>query len=242
MRYGIFSDVHANLEALEAVIQAFQNEFIDQSLCVGDVVGYAANPRECIEKVRALAMITVAGNHDWASTDLFSLDYFNPQAAKAIVWTKEKLDDPSRYFLESLKPIYKNADLTLAHGTLDNPADFHYLTDSYSVRQTFALLETPIGFVGHTHIPGVFVEDEGKHIYYCRDDAVHIEEKNRYIINVGSVGQPRDGNSAAIYCIYDTDQKIAWIKRVNYDFEITRNKIINAGLPRFLAERLVIGK
>ena len=110
MRYGIFSDIHANLEAFDAVIEAFKLEAIDKYLCVGDVVGYAANPKECIKKVKMLAMITVAGNHDWASVDLFSTDYFNPIASEAIFWTKRNLSDEDRYFLESLKLIYKNED------------------------------------------------------------------------------------------------------------------------------------
>lgn len=242
MRYGIFSDIHSNLEALNAVVDAYQKESIDKYLCVGDVVGYAANPKECIEKVKTLAMITVAGNHDWASVDLFSVDYFNPVACEAISWTKRNLDDDSRYFLESLKLVYKNEDLTLVHGTLDKPEDFNYMIDEYSARESFRLLETNICFVGHSHVAGIFIKDKDKRICYREDDSIDIKDEFKYIVNVGSVGQPRDGNPKAAYYIYDTDKKEVQIKRVSYDIEATRKKIIAAGLPRFLGDRLLIGR
>ena len=242
MRYGIFSDVHSNLEALDAVIKAYKKEAIDKYLCVGDVAGYAANPKECIEKTKSLAMVTVAGNHDWASVELFSVDYFNPNALEAIFWTRQNLDDSSRYFLEYLKLIYKNQDLTLAHGTLVNSGSFNYMTDSYAAWETFKILETKVCFVGHTHIAGIFIKDKDERIYYQEGDYIVIKDENKYIIDVGSVGQPRDGNPKAAYCIYDTDKKEAWIKRISYDVQTTRKKIIDAGLPRFLGDRLLIGQ
>lgn len=242
MRYGIFADVHSNLEALDAVIGAYKSETIDKYLCVGDVVGYAANPKECIKKIKALAMITVAGNHDWASVDLFSVDYFNPVARKAIFWTKQNLDDDSRYFLESLKLIYKNEDLTLVHSRLDNPQDFNYMTDSSIAEETFRSLETNICFIGHSHIPGVFMKGPDERIHYYADDTFDIKIENKYIVNVGSVGQPRDGNPLACYSIYDTHKKEVQIKRVEYDIQATRKKVIAAGLPMSLGDRLLIGR
>lgn len=242
MRYGIFSDIHANLEAFDAVIEAFKLEAIDKYLCVGDVVGYAANPKECIKKVKMLAMITVAGNHDWASVDLFSTDYFNPIASEAIFWTKRNLSDEDRYFLESLKLIYKNEDLTLVHGTLDSSQDFDYMLDSYAASKTFKLMETQTCFVGHSHVAGVFIQDKDNHLDYQEEPFSDIEDGNKYIINVGSVGQPRDGNPKAAYCIYDTDENRVQIKRVDYHIETARKKIIAAGLPRFLADRLLAGR
>ena len=242
LRYGIFSDVHSNLEALDAVIKAYGREEIDKYLCVGDVVGYAANPKECIEKIRLLAMITVAGNHDWASVSLFSTDYFNPNALEAVFWTQRNLDEGGRYFLEHLMPIYKNEDLTLVHGTLDEPGDFNYMTDGYIASRTFGLLETDICFVGHTHVPGVFIKSENDKIHYQEGSTINIKEDSKYIINVGSVGQPRDGDPKAAYCIYDTDNKNVQIKRIGYDVQAARGKIINAGLPGFLGERLLVGR
>lgn len=242
MRYGIFSDVHSNLEALEAVLEAYKNEAIDKYLCIGDIVGYAANPNECVEKARAITMITVDGNHDWASINLLSMDYFNPVAAEAISWTKNNLDSQSRYYLENLKLIYKNEDLTLVHGTLDGPEEFNYMTDDYVAYKTFKLLENNICFVGHTHSAEIFIQDKNNRIYYQDEKTTDINKDNKYIINVGSVGQPRDGNPDAAYCIYDTDKGKVQIKRVTYDVQTTRKKIYDAGLPRFLGDRLTMGR
>ena len=242
MRYGIFSDVHSNLEALDAVINAYKKEAIDKYLCVGDLVGYATNPKACIEKVKALAAVIVAGNHDWACVDLFSVDYFNPYAKDAIFWTRRNLDDIDKSLLESLKLIYKNENFTLVHGTLDNPRDFNYMTDGYIAEQTFRLLETNICFVGHTHVVGTFINDKLGQLHYRQDDSIDISPGNKYIINVGSVGQPRDGNPKASYCTYDTDKKEVQIKRIDYDIQTARKKIIAVGLPKFLGDRLLSGR
>ena len=242
MRYGIFADVHSNLEALDAVIEVFQKEAIDKYLCAGDSVGYAANPKECIEKIKQLSPILVAGNHDWASVNLFSVDYFNPMAAEAIFWTRQNLEEDSRYFLETLKLVYQNEILTLVHSTLDNPQDFNYMSDGYIAWETFKILKTDVCFVGHTHTPGMFIKDNDEHLQYREDDFIEIKNGFKYIINVGSVGQPRDGNPQAAYCIYDTDKKEIRIKRIDYNIELTRKKIMAAGLSRSLADRLLAGR
>jgi predicted phosphodiesterase len=242
MRYGIFADIHSNLEALERVLDAYKDESIDQYLCLGDVVGYAANPMECIEKIESLATVTIAGNHDWAAVNLFSVDYFNPVARQALFWTRRNLDDKSKSFLESLKLTYKNEALTLVHGTLDKPQDFNYMTDGYVAEETFRLLETNICFIGHTHMAGIFAKDKNNHILYREDNKLEIVAENKYIINVGSVGQPRDGNPAAVYCVYDTEKKEIQIKRIDYNIETARKKIIDTGLPEFLGHRLFLGR
>ncbi|MBM3246828.1 MAG: metallophosphoesterase family protein [Candidatus Omnitrophica bacterium] len=242
MRYGIFADVHSNLEALDAVIEAYKNEAIDRYLCVGDLVGYAVNPRECIKKVKALAAATVAGNHDWASVGLFSFENFNPLAKEALFWTKTRLDEEERSHLESLKLVYKNQDLTLVHGTLDNPAGFGYMSNGYIAEETFRILETNICFIGHTHCPGVFIKNPAEGIVSRQEESLDIEPGNSYIINVGSVGQPRDGDPRAAYCIYDTARKRIQIKRVDYDAQATRKKIVDLGLPEFLGDRFILGR
>ncbi len=242
MRYGIFSDVHANLEALEAVLVAYKKEAIDEFIYGGDIVGYGANPKECITRVKAIAKVAVAGNHDWASVDLFPTTYFNPLAAQAVSWTRQNLDPADEQFLKSLQLIFKNADLTLVHGTLHNPEEFDYMMDGYAADQTFEILETDICFLGHSHLPGFFIQDKDKRISYQEKGTLAIEKDKQYIVNVGSVGQPRDHNPDAAYCIYDTDKKRVEIKRIKYDIETARKKIINAGLPEFLGDRLLSGK
>lgn len=242
MRYGIFSDIHSNLEAFSVVIEAYKKESIDKYLCIGDVVGYAANPKECIDLVKKISMITVAGNHDWAAVNLFSVDYFNPAAQKAILWTRRNLDDERKYFLESLKPLYKNEDLILVHGTLNNPQDFNYMLDTDTAEESFKLMETDVCFTGHTHVPGIFIQDKNFEVHYHNQGHINIKPQEKYIVNVGSVGQPRDNNPKASFCLYDTDNKEVMIKRVDYDIETARKKIINAGLPNFLGDRLLSGK
>ena len=242
MRYGIFSDVHSNIEALNAVVAALEKEKIDSYLCAGDVVGYASAPRDSIEVVKSLADITIAGNHDWAAVDKFALDYFNQYAKEAILWTGNNLGQEDRHFLESLTLVYKNQDLILVHGTLQNPEEFDYMTDEYAARETFRLMEHDICFVGHTHIAGTFKKDKFDAIDYSEDKFISIEPGNKYIVNVGSVGQPRDRNPKAAYCVYDSDEKEVHIKRVDYDTGTARRMIIDAGLPKFLGDRLLTGR
>lgn len=242
MRYGIFSDIHSNIEALDKVIGAYKKEAIDKYFCIGDVVGYAANPKECIERVERLAKISVAGNHDWGAVNLLPLDYFNEYAKEALIWTRRNIGEAEKYFLESLQAVYKNEDFTLVHGTLDNPGEFNYMTDGYIAEGTFQILETVLCFIGHTHQPGLFMKDKDGDIHYRHGDSWDINPENRYIVNVGSVGQPRDGNPEAAYCIYDTDKKEVQIKRVGYDSAATGKKIIDIGLPSFLGDRLLEGR
>ena len=242
MRYAIFSDIHSNLEALDEVISAYGQESIDEYLCIGDVVGYAANTCECVEKVREIAKITVAGNHDWAAVNLFSIDFFNEYAKEAIHWTKRNVSDAEINLLESLKLTYKSAGFILVHGTLDYPQDFNYMTDGFIAEETFKLMQEDLCFVGHTHKPAIFMKDAKGHIHYREDDSCEIKPGNEYIVNVGSVGQPRDGKPKAAYCVYDTDKKEIVIKRVSYDNELTKKKIIDSGLPKFLGDRLMMGR
>ncbi len=242
MRYGIFSDIHSNLEAFDAVIAAYKDEAIDKYLCLGDIVGYAANPNECVEKIMALDVLSVAGNHDWASAGLFSLDYFNQIAKDALIWSRDNLALENRGFLGSLKLSHENDDLTLVHGTLHEPQEFYYMIDEHDAFATFDLLKTGVCFIGHTHTAEIFVKDKKGMLHYRKDNFVKLDKADKYIINVGSVGQPRDGNPDAAYCIYDTDKKEVCIKRVKYNIDAARKKIIIAGMPRFLADRLLVGK
>jgi len=241
MRYGILGDIHANLEALTAVLDACKKESLAQCFCVGDIVGYAANPAECISTIKALATVTVAGNHDWAVGGLLGIDYFNFEAGKAICWTSSRLKSTERDFLLSLKLVYRNTDLTLVHGTLDNPEAFDYMLNVYSSRSSFQLLDNNICFIGHSHLPDIFIQDKDSSISRIKASRITIEEGKKYIINVGSVGQPRDGDSRACYCIYDTTPKEVVFKRVAYDIEAARGKIIKAGLPKILGDRLLSG-
>jgi putative phosphoesterase len=241
MRYGIFSDIHSNLEALEAVIKAYQKEKIDKYLCLGDVVGYGANPNECVKISKDLALSCVAGNHDWAVLELFSTELFTPDAQAAILWTRKQITDSSKDFLHNLKLTCKFDDFVLVHGSLNDPQDFNYLQNAIDCQETFRLLENDICFVGHTHVPVVFVKNGKGQIHYEDINKIKIEPGNKYIVNVGSVGQPRDSIPQASFCVWDTEKREVVIKRTPYDVFSARQKIIDEGLPEFLGNRLLIG-
>lgn len=244
MRYGIFSDVHSNLEALEAVLEFYKKEKIQKFFCVGDIVGYGADPKECIRIIKDLSCIVVAGNHDWAVDDKLSLEYFNSYAKEAIVWTKDRLSLEEKSFLGSLNLVCQENDLTFVHSSLNSPSDFTYIEDEESAIRCFSLLETRICFVGHSHIPVVFILDKEKGLSYFSEHEFEfsLEGDKKYIVNVGSVGQPRDRDWRAGLCIYDTEKKIISFKRIEYDVVSSARKIIRQKLPSFLAQRLFLGR
>ncbi|MBI3008922.1 MAG: metallophosphoesterase family protein [Candidatus Omnitrophica bacterium] len=241
MKYGIFSDIHSNIEALEKVLDALQEEGVDGYVCGGDIVGYGANPRECIDKVRELNPIIVCGNHDWAVGGTIDTEYFNDYAKVAIEWTRKVLNDEYKEYLNGLRLVYKDEDITLVHATLDSPDKFEYMQSIPIARRSLNILETIVCFMGHTHVPVIFTNEEGD-VQYLFDTDMEFIAGSKQIVNIGSVGQPRDGDTRACYAIYDTIHKRVQIKRVAYDFHITQKKILEAGLPEFLALRLGEGK
>lgn len=243
MRCAIFSDIHSNLEALDTVLRAYSSEGIDRFFCIGDIVGYGVDPAECVSRLRALPVLTVAGNHDWAVAGVIDTAAFNPYAREAVRWNAEHLDAAARTFLQSLRLVYAEEAFTLVHGTLDSPGEFKYLTDAGDAAAVFALMQTQVCFVGHTHVAGIFVQERDGSIRY--DDtsrAVKVEKGCRYIVNVGSVGQPRDGDPRCAYCVFDRASRTIEIMRRPYDVEVARRKILDAGLPQFLGDRLLYGQ
>lgn len=242
MRYGIFSDVHSNIAALDSVLQAYASEQIDMFFCVGDIVGYGAEPEECLARLRGLPVIAIAGNHDRAVAGRIKTAAFTPDAREAVSWTADRLDLDSLEFLGGLRLVYSDTPLTLVHGTLNDPADFYYLSDASSAADTFALLQTQLCFVGHTHVAGVYSRDGDGRIAAEHAGSLTLREGARYIVNVGSVGQPRDHDPRAAYCVFDTVQNKVEIKRVAYDVESARRAIREAGLPGFLGDRLLEGR
>jgi|SRR3989338_4920880 len=241
MRYGIFSDIHANLEALQAVIAALQREHIDVYLCPGDLVGYGANPEECIEVVQGLKAMSVAGNHDWAVLGQTNLEYFNPIAKAAVLWTQSHLSSKATQFLKDLPLVSQNEEVMMVHAALPHPEEFDYLMDMRGAEQMFSFLQRNVCFIGHTHIPFIVKKEQGR-IITEETFRTKIDPDCQYIVNVGSVGQPRDGNPRAAYCIFDSKFNTLVIERVDYDIQHAQTKIIEAGLPEQLAARLSFGK
>ncbi len=241
MRYGIFSDIHGNLEALEAVITALKKDSVEMFLCGGDIVGYGANPNECIDRLIELKAVNIAGNHDWAVLGKLDVTYFNPIAKEAVVWTQKQLKTNKIKFLHELPLIFKNEDLIMVHSTLQDPESFDYLDDVEKAGEMFSLMDRRVCFVGHTHVPVILCQEFGS-MRLADKLFITLASEGKYIINVGSVGQPRDGNPETMYCLFDSESQLTQIKRISYDVGSAQKKIKEAGLPQALAYRLSLGR
>ncbi|RKY42655.1 MAG: metallophosphoesterase [Candidatus Makaraimicrobium thalassicum] len=241
MTYIILSDIHGNLQAFESVISSFPKTDNSRIVCAGDVVGYGADPNECIELIMSLGAENVLGNHDAAVIDKTDISYFNENARKAVLWTRERLDRAGRDYLNGLPLVRENPSFTVVHGTLHDPAEFIYMQSGTEAMRTFEILNTKICFVGHSHVPGVFVyRDSG--LYQSFERKISLEDGARYIVNVGSVGQPRDNDNRACYCVYDSSSGEIEFHRIKYDVISARERIISAGLPGALGDRLLFGR
>lgn len=233
--------MHGNFEAYEAVLDALNKEGAVKNFCVGDIVGYGADPAACIEATIKSGAVAVCGNHDWAAVGLTSLEHFNHYAKEAAIWTASNLREKDREYLKSLKLTYVDDDITLVHGALMHPELFEYVIDPRTAHRMMSLMETKIAFIGHSHVPGIFRSEKDK-VEYTQAPEVLIEDGKKYLVNVGSVGQPRDGDKRASYCIWDKDKRLLRIKRAEYDIETAQKKILDAGLPEILSERLSEGR
>jgi predicted phosphodiesterase len=241
MRYAIISDIHGNLEALQAVLRECSLARAQALLCTGDIVGYGANPKECLAIIRQFKIIAVAGNHDWAVGGRLDFSHFTDDGRAAVEWTRGQISMEDIAYLNGLELSVKNKDCILVHSSLYEPGQFIYVTSLSKAAPSFPLMDIPVCFIGHTHVPGVFVEVGGKN--YCLDhSSIEVEPGYKYIVNVGSVGQPRDGNPMASFCIYDTQFKTIELRRVPYTIQEAQRKILEAGLPRTLATRLAVGR
>jgi predicted phosphodiesterase len=240
MRFAIFSDIHANLEALEAVLADARDNKCTDFVCLGDVVGYNANPHECVERIREMDCPIVKGNHDEQASLVESSRDFNEMAEAAIQWTRDNLSDADKEWLRALKLQRQVRDFTIVHATLDTPEQWGYVFNNLDAAASFTYQHTSVCFFGHTHVPMAFVRDDG--VQRHRIEKLRIDPGKKYFINTGSVGQPRDGDWHAAYCIYHIDGAVVEQRRVKYDFATAQKKIIDAGLPRLLAERLAIGR
>ena len=305
MRYAVLSDIHSNLEALTAVLEALASERIDRTLCLGDVVGYGADPRACLERLQACDALVVGGNHDAVCVGKLDLGWFNETAQASLVWTRDQLSvtdldwlrrlllvetvEPFTPYHEEVPPApndqgrtgpvkagpvgrpsngagraqrsipfqqvgtgsSRGAGFTLVHGSLSRPERFEYLVDLAQIVDTLTTCRTLMCLAGHTHQPcfveydrtqrtvlRVLTRAEELATVAFRDDAATV----RYLVNPGSVGQPRDGDPRASVAVIDTDEKRLSIHRVRYDLETAARKIRQAGLPGFFADRLAVGR
>lgn len=243
MRYAVFSDVHANLEALEAVVADAARHRPDAYVCLGDIVGYGPDPNECVERVRALRARAIAGNHDRAAVGEVDLETFTPVARAAIEWTQAMLEDDTRQFLASLPLRIETPSFLAVHGSPRDPVE-EYIFDLPTALAVFSGSEFALCLVGHTHIPGVFIlaPDGGVGARpLTPEEPIRMAETSRYILNVGSVGQPRDGDPRASYLLLDDAERTGALRRLDYPVAATQRKMTQRGLPLVLADRLSAG-
>lgn len=239
MKCAVFGDVHGNFDALQVVLDDIERERPDAICCVGDLVGYGAEPARCIKAVAALRCPIVAGNHDYAVAGKTDTSFFNAEALEAVMWSRLHLPTKDIAFLANLKLTGTVEASLLVHGTPLEPARFDYLLSMSDAERAFEATEQRVCFVGHSHIPVTFWRSE--EIRYDNAPKLDLSGAHKIIINVGSVGQPRDRDPRAAYALFDTETRRLEIRRLQYDWESAGTKIIAAGLPAANAFRLAIG-
>ncbi|MDA1273431.1 MAG: metallophosphoesterase family protein [Verrucomicrobia bacterium] len=240
MKYAIIADIHSNLEALQVVLEDTKSEKCTHYACLGDVVGYNANPKECLDIIRETQMPCVKGNHDEYCSIDSELEGFNPHAAEAVNWTRQQLTEEDQQWLRDLKYLRLIASFSIVHATLDGPQRWGYVFEKLAAAASFTYQNTNVCFFGHTHVPVAFVRDTV--VRGGTYSKFRVEAGRKYFVNVGSVGQSRDGVAKATYVIYDLDEGTIELRRLDYDIAKTQAKIRAVGLPERLAERLAHGR
>jgi predicted phosphodiesterase len=240
MRFAILSDIHSNLEALEAVLADAKAQGCTDFVCLGDIVGYNANPGECVKTIRDLQCPVVKGNHDEQASIISSTEGFNELAEEAIDWTRAQLSAEDKAWLSDLRLTRQVRDFTIVHATLDTPGQWGYVFNDLDAIASFTYQHTSLCFFGHTHWPTAFVRDD--EVRRVAVGQVVLSAGKKYFINPGSIGQPRDRDWRAAYCILHTDRQVVEQRRVKYDLATAQRKIRQAGLPDRLADRLAAGR
>lgn len=240
--YAVISDVHSNIEALTAVLSDIQKKATGAKLIfLGDAVGYGPNPNECVSVIRDSTSVAVAGNHDWGLLGLTPVDFFNQYAKSAILWSRTVITRDSEMYLKSLPLVARleGIDAFLAHSSPKEPQKWHYIVSGADCAENLAFFAERAAIVGHSHMPFIAeVRSSGESVFL--GTRAEFSSDARYVINSGSVGQPRDGDPRACWLLID--ESCAEIMRVPYDIEKTRSKIQDAGLPAFLSDRLPRGR
>ena len=248
MRYLIISDIHSNIEALDACIQRAKLAGYDTVLSCGDIVGYGPNPMEAIDVIKSLDAVTIRGNHDRVASGLDEPTHFNPYAKRAIYWTRAVLPESYREYLKGLPvgPLSITPEAQMVHGAITDEDD--YIFTEADAGENFRLTEKNLTFFGHSHFPVVFLSDETGNATFARsyefDEfiAVNCDSHAKLFINAGSVGQPRDGDPRASFAIWDQGRARMEFYRVEYDIELTQKKMREARLPLHLVQRLAHGR
>ena len=236
-RTAIISDIHANATALDSVMSDANAQEVTNFVCLGDIVGYGPDPSECVSRMQELNCITIKGNHDEYVDDSYDLSSFNEEATEALLWTRSQLSTAQKEWLASLPYTRRLGRNSLVHASLDQPDKWHYLTNRLDASLLLKNQKSLITFCGHTHRPMIF-EYAQESARKVESTTIEINASSKYIINVGSVGQPRDGDQRSCYVIFDRIARTVEFRRVAYDIYITQNRIRNSSLPNSLAQRL----
>jgi len=238
---AVLSDIHGNLEALDAVLEDARRENDETLICLGDVVGYGADPNVCVERVTDQMKATVLGNHDAAARDLSQADSFNEVAREAIRWTQEQLTAENLARLNALPLEHVQDRARFVHASPDDPPAWHYILTEQEAWNAFQACPEPVCFVGHSHVP-LRVLLNGGRLEVLDGPVLQLRPGVRALVNVGSVGQPRDGDWRAAYALFDPARGRVVARRVEYDLQTASTKILKAGLPEILARRLAQGQ
>ena len=240
MKFAIIADIHANLEAFQVVLEDIKQQKCTHYACLGDVVGYNANPKECLDIVRKMNIPVVKGNHDeYCSTD-GPLGWVQPRRRRGGELDAQAVVAGGRQWLRDLKYVRMVTNFTIVHATLDGPQRWGYVFDKLAAAASFTYQNTGICFFGHTHVPVAFIRDNM--VRGGTYSKFKVEPGKKYFVNVGAIGQPRDNNPKAAYVVYDADEGTIELRRLEYDIAAAQKKILDAGLPPRLAERLAFGR
>lgn len=241
MKFGIVSDIHGNLAALQAVLLLLRARGATRFICLGDIVGYGPDPNACVDAVRELRGHVVAGNHDFGAAGRTPTADFSSAAQSALDWTRKQLTRDNQHYLEDL-PLTDSCDiLRLVHASPSAPDQWEYLFSIREAREEVDSFSEPVCLVGHTHYPFVVECPRGSDCRLLRHESFALKPDTKYVINAGSVGQPRDGNPRACCLFFDSNAGTMTFLRVEYDVALTQQRIRAAGLPEFLASRLGTG-
>jgi predicted phosphodiesterase len=242
VKLGIISDIHANLDALEAVVRELKDKGATRFVCCGDIVGYGPDPDRCINVIRGLVSACVAGNHDWAAVGSIPIRDLNPVASSAVLWTQTVLTEPNRLYLASLPLIAEEGPFFIVHSAPSVPDAWEYVLTLREAARELEHCRAGVCVVGHSHRPFSVERLPGRPARVVREGSFRIQPQARYFINAGSVGQPRDGDPRACCLLYDDEAQLMTYLRVPYDIPAVQAKILAAGLPEYLASRLGPGR
>jgi predicted phosphodiesterase len=242
MKYAVISDIHSNFSALEQVLHSIHQHDCDRVICLGDIVGYGPQPNECLDLIRDIADVVIVGNHDFAAAGLTDVRAFNMYARLAAEWTSNELSNEHITYIKSLDLYHAEKNLYFVHASPCSPASWNYIFSLISAKKNFDCFDTKLCFIGHSHIPVIFQRHGLKGISIVHKHQLECMPDERYIVNVGSVGQPRDDNPKASFGVYDDTTRIYELIRTSYDISQTQTLMKSNNLPEYLIQRLSFGR